>query len=296
MGSYKAYLEQGLDLCPKIYVQEEPEPPLQHADDPEPPDDVSQGKQLDYECTASSSNPTRRSHDTGIARDHIVSSSVPTRSSQDTRFALTTSSSKRTHASQEIQVTRGVVSASSSNSTIRSSQDRHPAGSTPPNLSIYANQSDFRAPPRNPTPSTPRSNPLPSQPTHPLETGLLRSQSLKSEDRTQSPPPPAQQKCDPYPPCAKRLWSKVLCSPPPAEAKPPRSSGLWSKVLCSPATPPQERESPEPQAPRPHGLFTRRRRSSVPLPELPSAELQPREIDKERRQSTPMLVARSHTP
>ncbi|KFX87566.1 hypothetical protein V490_08156, partial [Pseudogymnoascus sp. VKM F-3557] len=191
MGSYKAYLEQGLDLCPKIYVPEEPEPPLQHADDPEPPDDVSQGKQLDYECTASSSNPTRGSHDTGIARDHIVSSSVPTRSSQDTRFALTTSSSNRTHASQDIQVTPGIVSASSSNPTTRASQDSYPAGPTPPKNSIHANQSDFRAPPRNPTPSTPRSKPLPSHPTHLLETDNLQTQSLNPEDRDLSPPPAA---------------------------------------------------------------------------------------------------------
>ncbi|KFX90323.1 hypothetical protein O988_08258 [Pseudogymnoascus sp. VKM F-3808] len=292
MGSYKAYLEQGLDPCPKIYVQEEPEPPLQHADDPEPPDDVRQCKQFDYECTASSSNPTRGSQDTGVVRDCIGSSSVPTQSSQDTRFAVTTSSSNRTHVSQDIQVTPGIASASSSNPTTRASQDSYPTGSTPPNNSIHANQNDFRAPPRNPTPSAPLSNPLQSHSTHLLETDNLQTQSLNTEGRNPSPPPAAPHQCDPCPPCAKRLWSKVLCSPqPPSEAKIPRGSGLWSKVLCSPATPPQERESPEPQAPRPHGLFARRRRSSVPLPELSSADLQTREIEKERRQSTPMLVA-----
>ncbi|KFY06128.1 hypothetical protein V491_08839, partial [Pseudogymnoascus sp. VKM F-3775] len=53
MGSYKAYLEQGLDLRPKIYLHDDPDPQTKHANHPEPLDDVSQCKGSDYEKTAS---------------------------------------------------------------------------------------------------------------------------------------------------------------------------------------------------------------------------------------------------
>ncbi|OBT72147.1 hypothetical protein VF21_08786 [Pseudogymnoascus sp. 05NY08] len=299
MGSYKVYLEQGLDLCPKIYLQEDPDPP---------PDDAS--RQFAYERGASSRNPThasqdtesardyiatssiptRASEDTESARDYIASSSIPTRSSQDTRFALTTPSSNRTQASQDIQITPDIFPASSSSPT-RPSQDTHLARSIP---TTNASQGDLTTSSNNRTPSIPRSTSLPSHPSYLPEpqTQPLHSQSLNPKDRNPSPPPAPPQPQGPCPPCAKRLWSKVLRAPPPPE---PRAPGLWTKVPCSSTTPPPAPDAVEPEAPKPHGLFTRRRRSSVPLLDLPPAELQAKVTEKERkqerRQSSPMFVS-----
>ncbi|OBT87450.1 hypothetical protein VE02_04693 [Pseudogymnoascus sp. 03VT05] len=307
MGSYKAYLEQGLDLCPKIYLQEDPDPP---------PDDAS--RQFAYERGASSRNPThasqdtesardyiatssiptRASEDTEFARDYVASSSIPTRSSQDTRFALTTPSSNRTQASQDLQITPDIFPASPSNPT-RPSQYSELARSITTNSS-HDSQGDLTTSSNNLTPSIPRSNPLPSHPSHLPDPQPLHSQSLNLKDRNPSPPPAPPQPQGPCPPCAKRLWSKVLRAPPPPEPLSPRTPGLWIKVLCSSTTPPPAPDTIESEAPKPHGLFTRRRRSSVPLLDLPPAELLPKVTEKEckqeRRQSSPMLVsARTET-
>ncbi|OAF58313.1 hypothetical protein VC83_06519 [Pseudogymnoascus destructans] len=294
MGSYKAYLEQGLDLCPKIYLQEDPDPQTQDADYPgRPPDGASQGRQFDYERTASSSNPNHASQGTESARDYIATSSIPIRSSQDTRFALPTPSSNRSHASQDMQVTPDVFSASSSNPT-RPNQDTQVTRSIPTSNSSRDSHGDLTTSSNNRTQSTPRSNPL-SHLTRPSEPNPLPSQSLNSKDRNPSPPPAPPHPPGPCPPCAKRLWSKVLRAPPPPEPPSPRTPGLWTKVLCSSTTPPLAPDPTEQEAPRPHGLFTKRRRSSVPLLDLPPAELQPKVTEKvrrqERRQSSPMLVS-----
>ncbi|KFZ12230.1 hypothetical protein V502_07200 [Pseudogymnoascus sp. VKM F-4520 (FW-2644)] len=264
MGSYKAYLDQGLDLCPKIYLQDSV-PQIQHADHREPPDDVS--TQFAYERTASSSTPTRPS--------------------QDTRFALTTPSSNRTHASQDIESTPD-FSASTSNPT-RPSHDTQFARSTPTNNSIHASQGDLTTSSNNRTPSNPRSNPLLSPTPHLTEPQSSQTYRPKPNHRKPSPPP-----APPQPPCAKRLWSKCLRVPPPLESKNPRTPGLWTKVLSSSTTPPPASDPPgtELEAPRRHGLFSRRRRSSVPLVEMsPVVELQPRGVERERRQSSPILVS-----
>ncbi|KFY70425.1 hypothetical protein V499_09180 [Pseudogymnoascus sp. VKM F-103] len=266
MGSYKAYLEQGLDLCPKIYLQEDPDPP---------PNDVSRefayeraasSRDLthasqDTECTgdyiATSSIPTRASEDTESPPDYIATSSIPTRTSQDTRFALTTPSSNRTHVSQDIQLPPDVFSASSSNAT-RPSQDTHLARSIPTTNSSQDSHGDLTTSSNNHTPSTPRSNPL-SHLAHPSEPNPLPSQSLNSKNRNPSPPPAIQQPQGPCPPCAKRPWSKVLRAPPPPEPPSPHAPGLWTKVLCSSTTPPPAPDTVAPEALKPHGLFTRRR-------------------------------------
>ena len=303
MGSYKAYLEQGLDLCPKIYLQEDPDPQTQHAHYLDPQDVVSQDIEFAYECTASSSKPThdsqdiesapdyiasssiptRSSKDTEFAPDYIASSSIPTRSSQDTRFALTTSSSNRTNGSRDIQFTPDISSASLSNPT-RPSQDTQLDRSTP----THNSQGDFTASPNNRTPSHPRSNPLSCHSSHLPELQTSHTDRPKSKDREPSPPRAAPQLHDPCPPCAKRLWSKVIRAPPPLEPPSPRPPGLWTKVLCSPTTPPPASDPSEPEASRPHGSLSRRRRSSVPLLDLPPTELQPKMTAKERRQSSPI--------
>ncbi|KFY51855.1 hypothetical protein V496_08756 [Pseudogymnoascus sp. VKM F-4515 (FW-2607)] len=256
MGSYKAYIDQGLDLCPKIYLQDEPKSRTQHADHTEPPDDAS--AHITYERTASSSSPTHTSQDTESSRDYIASSSITSHASQDTRFALATPSSNRTHASQDIQSNPDIFSVSSSNQT-RPSQDTQLARSTPTKNFIHASQGDLTTSPNNRNPSNHPSNPLLSHPSHLPEPQSSQTHRSKSKDSEPSPLPTPPQTLDPCPPCAKPLWSKVIRAPPP-EPPGPRTPGLWSKALCSSTTPPP---APAPGAiklepPRRHGLFSRR--------------------------------------
>ncbi|KFY25180.1 hypothetical protein V493_04784 [Pseudogymnoascus sp. VKM F-4281 (FW-2241)] len=225
MGSYKAYLEQGLDLCPKIYLPDDREPQTQHVDYPELPDDVRQGTQFAYERKATLNTPTHASQgqDIGPTRDFIAPLRIPTRPTQDTDSA------------------HDFIAPSSI--PTRPSQDTPSNNRTPSNSR-----------------SNPRSNSLSSHQSHLSRPDPLHSQSLNSKDSNPFPPPAPPQ---PRSPCYKPLWSKVTRAPPPPS--PRTTGLWTNGLRSSTATPPLAPDAVELEASRPDGLFARRRKSFVPL-------------------------------